>query len=66
MVTKDSKIVFKFNNQELYDRMKEDFEASQWSPRQGRSFGFWIEMPTAFITNDKVLIEWASLAHGSI
>lgn len=65
MVAKTGEMVFKFENQEVYDRMITDFKASPWSPTK-KSFGKWIKLPKSFSGNQDIILEWAALAHGSI
>ena len=65
MVAKTGEMVFKFDVQEVYDRMVTDFEAKPWSPTK-RSFGNWLELPKTYCDDQDIILEWAALAHGSI
>lgn len=66
MVTKDNEIVFKINNQQQYEQIKETYSAVGWSPRKGKSFGLWLVLPSELNDNVDVVKEWATLSHRCI
>jgi|GEM_PF-6102119 len=66
MVTKHGEMVFKFDDDALAARMREDCGGMPWSPRKGAKFGNWLEMPVAMTAESEQVLEWAALAHGSL